>query len=156
MWVRHKGVEDGIMSDAPFVGARISSIGCSNHCEGCFNQHLLDVPVQESVSWDLIMDIRQRKLNEGIILGGLEWTEQPEEMMELVELALLAGMQVMIYTHHSFFTFTMLFPTLVGKPIYVKCGEYMRELDGYFDAANDVRLASTNQTIVRLDQLEKR
>jgi organic radical activating enzyme len=150
MLIRYKGIEHGITSDAPFIGSRICAIGCSKHCEGCFNQHLLNTPNKEEYTSIILNEVLEHKISQGIILGGLEWTEQPEEMMSLVSTAIAWGLQVMIYTHHSIDEFLDMFPSLRGHDIYVKCGEYRQNEKGYLDEINDVRLASGNQKIYNL------
>jgi organic radical activating enzyme len=150
MYIRYKGIEHGIVTDAPFIGARICAIGCQKHCPGCFNQHLIDIPYAEAYPEDIIAEIKKKPLNRGIIFGGLEWTEQPDELCVLINLALRRELKVMIYTHKSITDFTRDFPELVGQPILVKCGEYVASLQGYYVSKYDVHLASGNQKIYNL------
>lgn len=148
MFIRHKGLEHGNTTDAPFVGARINSIRCSQHCTGCFNQHLRELEIQRNTTKVLIQEIKARKINQGIIFGGLEWTEQPEELIALVEEALEQDLLVMIYTSTERPLFERLFPHLVRKAIWVKFGHYDSTKTSYYDERNDVILAGDNQRIV--------
>ena len=86
-------------------------------------------------------------MHEGIILGGLEWTEQPLEMEYLIQTALDAELQVMLYTHLDYDTFVQNFPSTAKLPIWIKFGEYKQELEGILDSSG-IQLASENQFIM--------
>lgn len=146
MLIRHKGLELDVVTDAPFVGARIAAINCSKNCPGCFNQHLLYEPTIITPAQDIIEQI-QSSISTGIIFGGLEWTEQPEELCELTLLALDHNLEVMIYTHMDLQEFLEKFPILSGLNIYLKCGEYKKDLPPYVDERYMINLASSNQKI---------
>ncbi len=152
--IRHKGIEHGILTDAPFVGARISAIDCHNNCPGCFNQDLRKEPYKMQQVNDIIAEIVNNPLNEGIILGGLEWTEQPQELVLLVEKAAAAKLKIIVYTHLELCKFLEKFWMIKDTPdLYVKCGEYRKDTEHYYDAKNDVTLASNNQIICKLSDL---
>jgi organic radical activating enzyme len=152
--IRHKGIDYGVLSDAPFVGARICAIQCHEHCPGCFNQERIDEPYVTQDIDELFDEIKKHPINEGIILGGLEWSEQPDELRSLVLYAHAIGMQVIIYTHLDIKQFLEQFWTLRElENVYVKCGEYRQELEHYYDEQHDVTLASTNQIICKLSDL---
>lgn len=153
MDIRYINLEHGITTDAPFIGSRICAIACHNHCPGCFNENLKAQPIQTISAWDIIYRIQEHPLSQGIIFGGLEWTEQPLELQELVEFALVVGLQVMIYTHYPLVDFLARFPNFKNRPIYVKCGEYKQELKGYYDEEHNVILASSNQKIYYLKNI---
>lgn len=153
MLVRYKLIEHGVLGDAPFVGSRISGISCSNNCEGCCNQHLLYAPIKTAESYQVIDEVLEHPISAGVIFGGLEWSEQPEELLELVTLALQNGLEVMIYSHLDLIPFLRKFPSLFEKKIYVKCGPYKQDYPTFMDKKNDVLLASSNQHIFRLDKI---
>jgi len=145
MLIRHKGLEPHVTTDAPFVGTRIIAIGCDRNCAECFNRPLLPSTVifeEASVVAQFV-----KEADTGIILGGLEWTEQPYEMLELIKVCLEASLRIMIYTYLELDVFLSKFPTLNSKDIYVKCGEYKKDIKGYYDKQHDVQLASGNQYI---------
>ena len=98
MLIRYKRIEHENTSDAPFVSARISAIDCKFKCKGCFNQHLKKEPTLTATAEEIIAEIKSNPFNQGIILGGLEWSLQPLELVELVKVASQNGLQIMIYT----------------------------------------------------------
>jgi len=124
MMIRHKGVEHNVFGDAPFVATRISAIGCSHRCPGCHHESLNESAevYHESVA-DIINSVLSNPFDEGIVMGGLEWTEQPEEMMCLISEAKKAGLKVMLYTHWDKDDFIDMF----GEPsgMYIKHGEFV-------------------------------
>lgn len=153
--VRYKGIEHGIVTDAPFVGARICAITCSNNCPDCINKHLLgpEYEIKEAYAIDIVCDVMANSINRGIILGGLEWTEQPLEMLALIQAAHIMGIETMVYTHLTLKEFLTQFPELKGRKIYVKCGDFRKDARGYMDEKHDVYLASGNQKIYELDKI---
>lgn len=148
--IRYRLIEPERFEDAPFVGALICAIGCPIGCPNCFNQHLKDLPIQTSSAQALIEQVQQNPFHEGIILGGLEWSAQPEELISLVETALAAELKVMIYTGLSLELFLNKVPqirNLLGE-IYIKYGSFHPEQPGYHSRFG-VHLASGNQKILR-------
>lgn len=153
--VNHRGIEYGILTDAPFLGARICAMDCSHNCPGCFNQHMRQAPYFTEYAADIIQKVIDNELCNGIILGGLEWTEQPEELRDLVDHALLRGLRVMIYTHMTIEEFVYHFPCFIGLPILVKCGKYEKDSLGYYTEQYDVTLSSANQKIYDMRKVEE-
>lgn len=154
--IRHKGIEHGVMTDAHFIGARICAIQCAKHCAGCFNQDLLGESYVTETIHTVFEEILDHELNEGIILGGLEWTEQPEELREIVRYACSLNMHVMVYTHLDLRAFLREFWEFREVDnVYVKCGEFRQDSSAYFDEKHDVMLASTNQIICKLSDLNR-
>lgn len=150
MQIRYLTLEHGITSDAPFIGARISAIRCGMLCPGCFNTELHSLPVKTARSKDIIAEVLAHPINEGIILGGLDWGSQSDEMHELVFKAIKSGLKVMIYTGLTYDDFFHRFPLmedmcLLGQ-VWLKSGRYIVDLPGYKDK-HDVYLASSNQAI---------
>lgn len=153
MIVRYKQVTHERVEDAPFVGALISAVGCSINCAGCFNQHLKDGPTIESDVDTLIATVIANPFNEGVILGGLEWTDQPDEMMDVIGCAKEAGLHVMLYTGLTLDELLYRFPELKHRTgLYVKSGAFVEEaadvtnIGGKFGVA----LASRNQQVNRM------
>jgi len=150
--IRFISIEHTVLTDAPFIGARICAIKCSNNCPKCFNQDLNGSTYRVSTTKEIIKEVQAHKLNQGIILGGLEWSEQPEEMLSLIVYGLFVGLKIIIYTHHNIDTFLKKFPYLRGHDILVKCGEYKKDLPQYYDKNYDVVLAYKNQKIYPLNE----
>lgn len=98
MKIRYKTIEHERTEDAPFVGALISAIDCKFNCKGCFNTELKKEKTKTESAEKIIAQVKMNPFNKGIILGGLEWSEQPLEMMELCKVASENGLEVMIYT----------------------------------------------------------
>lgn len=116
MLIRHKGIIHERSEDSNFIGALISAIDCKFKCKGCFNRHLKTMPYRVDDSEDIIREISSNPFNEGIILGGLEWSLQPIELLELVALASKKGLKVMIYTGCELKEFH----TRIGKACFSK------------------------------------
>lgn len=124
MIINYKTIIHERKEDAPFVGALVSAIGCNFKCKGCFNRHLKAEPTLTATSEAIVAEILSNPFNKGIILAGLEWSEQPQEMLELASTASKAGLQVMIYTGCTLSEFQ----TIVGKSCAEKVG-YASELE---------------------------
>jgi len=102
MEVRIKSITHEVSEDAPFVGAVISAIGCNFKCKGCFNRDLKKLPTIVSTAKEIIEEVISNPFNEGIIFGGLEWSEQPDELIELIKEAVKENLKIMIYTGCDF------------------------------------------------------
>lgn len=148
MNIRIKGITHERCEDAPFVGALISAIDCHIGCKGCFNQHLKNTSTIIMDSKDIIREVLKNPFNKGIILGGLEWTEQPEEMIELIDVALNSNLKVMLYTGLSKEFFNSKFD-FIHKDIYIKYGRYDESLRTNNNKQYGVNLVSSNQEIMK-------
>lgn len=155
--IKYKLIEHERVEDAPFVGALISAVNCSVNCPKCFNQHLKEMPTQVATEHTLIASIVSNPFNQGIILGGLEWSEQPEELMLLVKVALKSNLKVMIYTGLTYEQFIKRVPEILFEKgvVYLKTGKFdEKQTQGaYFSFG--VWLASANQRIINLSSLGK-
>jgi len=145
--VHYKIIKDERTEDAPFVGALISAIDCKFDCINCFNQDVKNKPTLEKSHQDIIKEVLKDPFNKGIILAGLEWSLQPDELRLLVIEALQNNLQVIVYTGLTEEIFSTKFPDLIKLPIYIKFGRYMEEnkVDDYH--SNNVKLATSNQYI---------
>jgi pyruvate-formate lyase-activating enzyme len=144
-----KGIYHERTEDAPFVGALICADGCKFNCEDCINEELKYSESFYMSDIDIISRVLNNPFNQGIILAGLEWTLQPNEMFKLIELALDNNLEVILYTGFDEEMLRKLYPHLFRLPIYIKCGRYNKEL-----LVNDykmfgVKLASSNQKIIK-------
>lgn len=149
--VSYKGIVHERAEDAPFMGALIIATSCSNRCRGCFNQHLKDAETYIRYADEVIKEVKQNPFNDGVILGGLEWSEQPDDTIALVSCAAAAGLKVMIYTGLTEEEFYRRIPSHYLRNCYIKFGGYDEKClsDSYISFG--VKLASTNQYIVHLD-----
>jgi organic radical activating enzyme len=147
--IRYLTIEEERFEDAPFVGALISAISCPIGCKKCFNQKLKDLPIQQDHAWNIIERVKQNPFHEGIILGGLEWSAQPDELYHLVTLALSAKLKVMIYTGYTLEEFLHKIPKLryLSGELYLKYGSLRSHIPGY-QSRFGVHLASGNQKIL--------
>lgn len=143
--IRYKSITHERSEDAPFMGALISSVMCHLGCKGCFNQHLKELPTKEDMAKDIIATVKANPFNQGIILGGLEWSEQPREMKQLIECALSEKLQVALYTGLDEAHFKEIFPDVYKMPIYIKFGKYDEEKQTKTNIQNGVKLATSNQ-----------
>jgi len=146
--MKYKGIRHNILNDAPFVGALIIANQCSMPCKDCLNEHLKDNKYTiENTPQEIIDIVKNNKLNQGIILSGLEWTEQPYDLIQIVKYALKDNLEVIIYTHHNEKDFFNIVPELVGSPIYIKFGLYNEKLITNDNISHTVQLATSNQYI---------
>lgn len=149
--VSYKGIIHERAEDAPFMGALIIATSCSNRCRGCFNQHLKDAETYLRYADEIIKEVKQNPFNDGIILGGLEWSEQPDDMIALVSCAAAAGLKVMLYTGLTEEEFYRRVPSHYLHNCYIKFGKYDEKHLSDNHTSFGVKLASTNQYIVHLD-----
>jgi len=118
MQIRYKYIEHERTQDAPWIGALICAIDCKLKCKGCFNRDLKKMETKKATATKIIDEVLENPFNEGIILGGLEWSRQPEELIELVTEASERGLKVMIYTGLNLGEFEM----VIGKACCDKVG----------------------------------
>lgn len=149
MKIQYKRIEHERTEDAPFIGALVCSITCNLSCEGCFHQYLKKELTKEIECDDLIKEIKNNPFNRGIILAGLEWTLQPKELRELIVAAKDAQLEIILYTGLTEEKFKEEFEDLLNLPIYIKFGEYNKELSTIKDKVTGILLASNNQKIVK-------
>lgn len=137
--------------DAPFVGTLIAGTTCKGNCKGCCNQHLLDSTSYEEDSSVLINSIVENPFSEGIILAGLEWSDQPEEMMALIHEARNNSLEIILYTRHTEEYMRKTFPELFTmNGLYIKFGEYDETKIVNDNVHYGVPLISSNQYILKI------
>jgi len=145
--VSYKGIIHERTEYAPFMGALIIGVSCRNNCRNCFNQHLKDKPTYIKFADEIIEEVQQNQFNDGIILAGLEWSEQPDDTIALIRCAAEVGLKVILYTGLTEYALYRRIPRkfLVGS--YVKFGAYdeTKAADNYKSLG--VKLASTNQYV---------
>lgn len=148
--IRYKLIEDERKAEAPFIGALLSAISCPYNCKGCFNQELKTLPTRKATAAEIIEQVMSNPFNQGIILGGLEWTAQPNELRELISAAIIMQIPIMLYTHMTEEEFIVHFPELVHSQLWVKFGAYEEALRTETNVQYGVKLASSNQYIKQL------
>lgn len=153
MKIFHRGIQHNVATDAPFIGARLSAMYCDFKCPGCCNTHLINEPLYTNTVEELIAEVKNSNLDDGIIFGGLEWSFQMDELRAMVLAAIDADLKVMIFTRLPLYEFVRQAPWCLEQPIFIKCGDY-RELEmGYYDSKNDVYLASKNQNVYNMNNI---
>jgi len=146
--MKYKGIVHNILNDAPFIGGLVIANQCEKNCPGCFNQELRnDAYTMENSCKHIVSHVKSNGLNEGIILSGLEWSERPDDLSDLVEEALRESLEVMIYTYHDEGAFFDILPDLKKKPVHIKFGHYDENLMTANHYSMGVKLASSNQYI---------
>lgn len=151
MIIKIKGIVHERVEDAPFMGALICAIDCKFNCKGCFNQYLKTLPTIEMDSEEILDEVIKNPFNEGIILAGLEWSLQPNELRELVNSAINKELKVIIYSGLNEEEFKLKFPDLysLNKNIYFKFGKYEENLKVDNNIHYDVKLSTSNQKIIQ-------
>jgi len=149
--IHYRGIIHERTEDAPFMGALIIAATCDNGCKDCFNQHLKESRVYIRTAEEIIAEVMQNPFNDGIILGGLEWSQQPREAIELIRCATASGLQVILYTGLAEKELYNRIPKehLVGT--LVKFGRYDPTCLSATYKSFGVCLASTNQYIKQID-----
>jgi hypothetical protein len=149
------GIEHNVLNDAPFIGAVIIAKQCFHNCPNCLNEHLKKQKPIKRNAISIIGEVLDNQLNEGVILGGLEWTYDPDGLRDLVYTAIKQNLKVMIYTYMNEDQFKQQFNDIYQLPIWIKFGEYKEELKTYDNVQFGVRLASTNQYIKFLGEINQ-
>lgn len=151
MKINIRGIFHERTEDAPFIGALICAVDCNINCKNCFNQHLKESPILFIEAQKIIDEILLNPFNKGIILSGLEWTLQPAEMKELIYLAKLNNLQVMVYTglNKEYFKYQFMDIFFMSN-IYIKFGSYDEKFKCNNNVKYGIKLASSNQDIIKL------
>lgn len=143
-----KGFEHERTQDAPFMGCLIIANNCNRNCRNCFNQHLKNKPSIDMTADDIIAEVKKNPFNEGIILGGLEWFEQIDDMKVLMQTAANSGLKIMVYTGFPVIKDETIFKECAKKvDTYLKIGPYIETLPGR--QMYGITLASKNQKIIK-------
>lgn len=150
MNIKIKGIYQERTEDAPFIGALICADNCYFNCPNCINEdlkHTQSIVVKDT---DIIQEVLSNPFNKGIILGGLEWTLQPQEMIRLIQLALQNKLEVILYTGMTKEELYKNIPEVFNYDIYIKYGKYVEflKVDNY--KMYGVALASSNQKIIKV------
>ncbi|GAB6106621.1 4Fe-4S cluster-binding domain-containing protein [Fusibacter bizertensis] len=146
--IKYKGIVHNVLNDAPFIGAIIIANSCHKGCADCINEHLkTDSYTVLQTAREIIKQVLDNGLNQGIILSGLEWTEQPKDLNAIVHEAIKHHLKVMVYTHHTEENFFEILPEFRKQNVYIKFGHYDQALSSPSHYSHTVKLATTNQYI---------
>lgn len=151
MIIRYKTIIEERTEDAPFVGALICAIDCNINCNKCFNQHLKKLNTKHDDCENIISSIKQNPFNKGVILGGLEWTNQPKESFALIKSAISHNLYAMLYTGMNFDELKDKYQQLLIHGLYIKYGKYDETQKTINHIEYGVTLASKNQHIVKIN-----
>ena len=150
MKIAIKGIFHERTEDAPFIGALICANNCKFNCLNCCNEEYKSLPSYYVNDNEIIQEVKSNLFNKGIIIAGLEWTLQAEEMFRLIELALNNQLEIILYTGMDYDVLIKKFPELLNYHIYIKTGKYIRELSTDDNIQFGVKLASSNQKIYKI------
>lgn len=146
--IRYKLIERERFGDAPFVGCFVSAISCELNCKSCFNQHIKNMDTFEIEPIEIVNMIKSNPFEKGIILGGLEWSNQPQELIELVNLAKQNSLEVMVYTGLTEDEFyKAVDKSKLPNDVYIKFGRYVESDKQVINIQYGIKLASENQYI---------
>lgn len=145
--ISYKGILHERTEDAPFMGALIIGASCRNNCRDCFNQRLKESTTFYKYAAEIIAEVKQNHFNDGIILAGLEWSEQPDDVISLVSCAFSESLKVILYTGLYEAELFERIPSKYLIGCYVKFGPYDRNKLSKTHISEGVHLASTNQYI---------
>jgi len=152
--IRYKSITHERVEDAPFVGALICAVSCPIGCKGCFNQTLKGEPNKCSYIPDLLDQVQENPFNDGIILAGLEWSQQPRELVAILKEAKNRNLPVIVYTGYNIDTFVKRVPRIEEFPdVLIKYGAYNEKQLVLDHVEHGVRLASANQHIQSVEEI---
>jgi len=143
-----KTIERERLQDAPFIGCLLSAISCNLNCKNCFNQHIKDLEDIHIDEYSLCNSIRVNSFEEGVILAGLEWSNQIEDMYKVFHAVNKFNLKLMIFTGmHECDFFKIVDINNLPKGTYVKFGFYDDSLKTIHNKQFGVGLATKNQYI---------
>jgi len=148
--VHYKLIEHERLGDAPFVGALICAKECYFNCTNCINEDVKRLPTKEAAASAIVAEVKQNPFNTGIILSGLEWSEQICEAIELAKEAQKAGLKAMLYTGLKWDEISALLCESLRYFDYIKCGRYEEEKKVSNNYQHGVLLATSNQRIYKI------
>ena len=151
--IKIKGIIPDIFNDAPFIGTLLVANSCNLQCKDCLNEHLKKEKPNLMTVDNIFKEVSKYPLTQGIIFGGLEWSEQPEDLIELVKYFTLKNYKIIIYTGLTKDKFNErcqnLFFIDFKNDFYIKYGKYNNSLKTDENIHFGINLASKNQYIVK-------
>ena len=153
--VNIKAIIQERLQDAPFVGALIVGTTCNQNCANCFNQHLKDRDTLSVTPKSVIDVIQLNPFNEGVIFGGLEWSDTEEDVYTILDeiISRKNKLKIMLYTGKKLKDIPNIVNRLCeinkvyGNEVYIKVGPYDKDLIP--KNQHGIILASCNQIIYK-------
>jgi hypothetical protein len=147
--IKYKGLVCDSKDHPDGVAILIVAPSCTYGCKKCINQHLKKGKYHIISCTDLINKIKRVSVGNCIVLGGLEWTEDKENLLSILDVLTKENMNIILYTHWDEVELKKLAPEIYKYDIWVKYGKYdiNYKSDNYI--SNGVQLATTNQYIKR-------
>jgi len=149
------GVEKESITDGPGIRYAIFTQGCPHYCVGCHNQESLsftDGYLEEEEN--ILKEILQNPLLDGITLSGGEPFMQPLELSYIAKEVRKKGLSVMIYSGYTFEELLFLSKERKGYRELLSEGDIL--IDGKFEIENkslDLRFrGSKNQRAIDLQK----
>jgi anaerobic ribonucleoside-triphosphate reductase activating protein len=103
MLIRIAGITQDSIVDGPGLRLAVFTQGCPHHCEGCHNPETHDFAGGWLIdTGEIIAMMDKNPLLEGITLTGGEPFCQSEACIELARAAKKRGLNVWVYTGHTF------------------------------------------------------
>lgn len=149
-YIRNKGVVFDSQDHPDGLSTCIIAETCSNKCKNCINEHLRNYKTQNTHIEELVGYAIANTLGSCLTLGGLEWTEQIEDLYAILDYCKHENLSVILYTHWDEQELKEKFPKLLEYDIWIKYGEYREDLktNGLYTSCG-IPLASYNQYIKR-------
>jgi hypothetical protein len=147
--MRYKGLVFDC-KDHPFgIGVCCIAASCCQKCPLCPNQHLIALPELTITPLKLTEIVQKRSINNCLVLGGLEWTEQIEDVYKLLKYNKKNNnkLKIILYTHHTEKELHNNYTDLFRYKLLIKCGKYYPYLQNKDYCSYGIHLASTNQYI---------
>ena len=126
------GIAKESITDGPGIRYSIFTQGCPHYCEGCHNQESLSFTggylIGES---EIINEMAQNPLLDGITLSGGEPFMQAPELVIVAKAARDMGLHVMIFSGYTFEELTELGKERAGYMELLACADVL--IDGKFE-----------------------
>jgi hypothetical protein len=151
--MRCKGVVFDNKDHPEGLATLIIANGCNKNCLNCCNEHLKSKESYNVEPKELLDFIAKSSFNNYIVLGGLEWTEQIEDLYLLLDLFDEQEINAILYTGLTEDEINSKFPKILNYNIWVKFGSYQKELSEHSHLSQGIPLATTNQYIKRFHKL---
>lgn len=146
------------LANGPGMRYVLFTQGCTIHCDGCQNKHTWDLNSGQEVEIkDIIDDIFNDVLIDGITISGGDPIEQPQSLLELCKEIKNRdnNMNIMIYTGRTYEELVSLNNDCINN--ILKTADYL--VDGRFEKDNTDNAikytGSANQRIIDLRQVIK-
>lgn len=124
--------------------------GCKPpHCPGCHNESLWDFVNENNMDYykQIIRNkIQTNMVDEVWILGGEPLDQDLFELEDLIRFIKQYEVDIWLWTKYTDYS-KIKFLYLLD---YIKIGRYDKNLNAYMDTVNNIKLASSNQKIIKL------